>query len=142
VATPREWLLLLFERSAAPIDRIRIQKAMFLFSQRSKAGEEEKYTFQPYNYGPFSFEIYPDLDLLVAEGFLNQQRVEWMSSPLYSLTTRGAEAARETMSRVSETRLAFLHGLREYVQNHSFTSLLKEIYRLYPSYATRSAFRS
>lgn len=44
----RDWLLLLFDRTPRPLDRVRIQKAMFLFAQRSKAPGGEKYEFVPY----------------------------------------------------------------------------------------------
>ena len=59
---PRDWLLLLFDGAGEPLDRVRIQKSMFLFAERSKAPGGEKYRFTPYHYGPFSFDIYPDLD--------------------------------------------------------------------------------
>src|SRR5260370_36172237 len=69
----RDWLLLLFDDSSRPIDRVRIQKTMFLFAERSHAGADQKSTFEPYLYGPFSFHIYPYLGQLVAAEILREE---------------------------------------------------------------------
>src|SRR6266478_2091654 len=84
---PRDWLLLLFQGASKPIDRVRIQKAMFLFAQRSKAHDHEKYQFEPYDYGPFSAAIYPDLEKFESSDLI--RREESARSPAYSLTTLG-----------------------------------------------------
>lgn len=86
----QDWLLLLFDGAEPPLDRVRIQKSMFLFAERSRAVDSEKYSFTPYHYGPFSFEIYPDLDRLVREGLLRQELVSASPSPRYVLTATGA----------------------------------------------------
>ena len=138
----RDWLLFLFDGADLPLDRVRIQKAMFLFAERSKAPAEQKYSFEPYNYGPFSFEIYPDLDWLSEQGHLAQAPVPWMSSPVYSLTAKGREAAKQVRRLADGHRLSLLQSIRAFVLAHSFDSLLKEIYRLYPGFAKNSVFKS
>jgi len=115
---------------------------MFLFSERSKAPAEQKYSFQPYNYGPFSFEIYPDLDWLFEQGIVEQAPVPWMSSPVYSLTKKGREAVEQVRKVADAGRLTLLHRLRDFVLARTFNSLLKEIYRLYPEFAKNSVFKS
>ncbi len=139
--SPRDWLLLLFHGADEPIDRVRVQKALFLFSRRSNAPADQKYEFRPYKYGPFSFEIYPDLDVLVGEGTLKEDRVPWMTSPVYSLTAVGRSRADELRAAAPGNRLALLDGVRRYVLQHDFATLLNEVYRLYPEFATRSVFR-
>ena len=138
----RDWLLLLFDRTPRPLDRVRIQKAMFLFAQRSKAPGGEKYEFVPYSYGPFSFQIYPDLDRLLAEGLLKAELSPGLSSPLYSLAPLGEEGLKDLRTAAPPHRMALLHKLREYVMAYDFSTLLTNIYRLYPEYATRSVFNS
>jgi len=140
--TPKDWLLLLFSDSRKPLDRVRVQKAMFLFAERSKAPSDQKYAFRPYNYGPFSFRIYPDLERLVSERLLNAEVVPWLSSPVYSLTAKGERVVDELRNEAPPERLALLHRMREYVVERDFNTLLRDIYRLYPAYAKHSVFRS
>lgn len=138
---PRDWLLLFVDGSPEPIDRVRIQKGMFLFSQRSKAPVDQKYLFRPYKYGPFSFELYPDLDDMVREGLLQEERVALMSSPGYSPTATGRDAANMLAHHALPGRMKLLAGLLSYVRERDFAKLLNDIYSLYPEYATRSVFR-
>lgn len=138
---PRDWLLMLFDGAIKPIDRVRVQKAMFLFAQRSQASEAEKYHFQPYHYGPFSFEIYPDLEKLIAEGLIRGEEVPWLSSPVYSLTGLGREQLEELKKHAPEPRVGLMRKVREFVTVRNFNDLLRDIYALYPEYAVRSVFQ-
>jgi DNA-binding PadR family transcriptional regulator len=137
----RDWLLLLLAGAAEPIDRVRIQKAMFLFAERSKAPVSEKYGFEPYHYGPFSFAIYPDLATLQKEGLIQAEVRGWTRSPSYSLTRVGAERAVSLKRGVPGPRVDLLAHLRDWVMERSFSQLLRDIYQLYPEYATKSIFR-
>ncbi len=140
--SPRDWLLLLFLEAPKAIDRVRIQKALFLFAKRSNAPEDQKYDFEPYNYGPFSFQIYPDLGSLVSGGALRAESVPWMNTPLYAVTDEGSSRAREIAEIAPPKRLRLLHDMRAYVIERDFNTLLRDVYRLYPEFATRSVFRS
>lgn len=139
--SPRDWLLLLFVGASKPLDRVRIQKALFLFAERSQAPASEKYVFEPYYYGPISFAIYPDLDSLVGQGLLRAEPQGIRRSPDYSVTPSGVARARELRQRVPPERLALIGQLRQWVTERPFRQLLTDIYRLYPAYATRSVFR-
>jgi hypothetical protein len=123
------------------MDRVRVQKALFLFAQRSKAPDEQKYKFVPYRFGPFSWDIYPDLDRLVLAGLLTQEAVSWMSSPVYTLTRRGRTKADELAAEAPPRRYELLMDLRQFVTERSFSELLNDIYDLYPSFAKESVFR-
>lgn len=138
---PRDWLLLLFDGAQRPLDRVRIQKSLFLFAERSKALGSEKYDFVPYHYGPFSFAIYPDLDRLVAEGLLRLEVEGAATSPRYSLTGAGARAVETLRSSAPRERLDLLRSLRDWVTERSFRALLHDVYRLYPQYAVNSVFQ-
>ena len=141
VLRPCDWLLLLFDGAQRPLDRVRIQKSLFLFAERSKAPGGEKYAFVPYHYGPFSFDIYPDLDRLVAQGFLRLQLEAASTSPRYSLTGAGARAVEDLRRSAPPERLDVLRSLRDWVTERSFRTLLHDVYRLYPEYAVNSAFQ-
>jgi hypothetical protein len=138
---PRDWLLLLFSGADRPLDRVRIQKTMFLFAERSKAPGGEKYEFVPYHYGPFSFAIYPDLDALVERGLLRLEADPASGSPRYELAGPGERAAQELRSRAPAERLDLLNSLRGWVTERSFSALLGDVYRMYPEYAVNSVFR-
>jgi hypothetical protein len=45
---------------------------MFLFAEETDVPAGEKYSFQPYNFGPMSSDIYTDLDELVARGLYDR----------------------------------------------------------------------
>jgi uncharacterized protein len=138
---PRDWLLLLFDGARRPLERVRIQKSLFLFAERSKALGSEKYDFVPYHYGPFSFAIYPDLDRFVAEGLLRVEVEAASTSPRYSLTGAGARAVEALKSSAPHERLDLLRSLRDWVTERSFRTLLHDVYRLYPQYAVNSVFQ-
>jgi uncharacterized protein YwgA len=138
---PRDWLLLLFDGAGQPLERVRIQKSLFLFAERSKAPAGEKYDFVPYHYGPFSFGIYPDLDRLVEQGLLRVELEGSSSSPRYSLTGAGARAVEERGPSAPAERRDLLRSLREWVTERSFRTLLNDVYRLYPEYAVNSVFQ-
>jgi uncharacterized protein YwgA len=138
---PRDWLLLLFDGAEQPLDRVRIQKSMFLFAERSKAPDSEKYAFTPYHYGPFSFDLYPDLDRLVGDGLLRQESDPRSSSPRYSLTSAGRQTAAHLQQDAPADRAALLRALRDWVTARPFGVLLDDLYRMYPRYAVNSVFR-
>lgn len=138
---PRDWLLLLFDGASRPLERVRIQKSLFLFAERSKAVGSEKYDFVPYHYGPFSYAIYPDLDALVEKGLVRVEPGTTSSSPRYSLTGAGARAVEELRCAAPPDRLELLRSLREWVTERSFRTLLNDVYRLYPDYAVNSVFQ-
>jgi uncharacterized protein YwgA len=138
---PRDWLLLLFDGAGQPLERVRIQKSLFLFAERSKAPDGEKYDFVPYHYGPFSYGIYPDLDRLVEQGLLRVEPGGSSSSPRYSLTGAGARAVEELGPSAPAERRDLLRSLREWVTERSFRTLLNDVYRLYPEYAVNSVFQ-
>jgi uncharacterized protein YwgA len=132
---------MLIGEAEEPLDRVRIQKAMFLFAEGSKAPADEKYRFTPYHYGPFSFDIYPDLDRLAAHGLIRVQLVSGAGSPSYVPTTAGRTRVAQLRRDVPAKRVEFLTHLREYVTSMDFGTLLQAIHRRFPHYATRSVFR-
>lgn len=64
--TKKERAILYLLNNTNKISKIKLVKLMFLMSE--KVGF---YNFVPYNYGPFSFELYHDLSHLEKEGFIS-----------------------------------------------------------------------
>jgi predicted ArsR family transcriptional regulator len=139
-----DWLLLLLDRAALgaqgpeELDPVRIQKGMFLLSQRGPV--RDLYNFAAYDWGPFSSAIYSDLGSLAARGYLAEQKVPGRTWSTYRITARGHERALTAAERVGTTATTWLAQMREFLTTRSFAQLLREIYAAYPKYAVNSKF--
>lgn len=139
-----DWLLLLLDKDALgaqgpqELDPVRIQKGMFLLSERGPA--RGLYGFRAYDWGPFSSAIYADLDTLTRHGYLSEERVLGRSWSTYKITIRGHEQAAAMASQLDGQAIAWLRQAREFLTTRSFAQLLREIYDLYPDYAVNSRF--
>jgi uncharacterized protein YwgA len=142
----RDWLLLFaaLKGPAEGVDPIRFQKGLFLFSQEVGAPEEERYHFEPYNYGPMSREIYRDLDDLVAEGLLERRPVPGQPWKRFRATESGRAQAQQLLDQADTPTLTAARALYEIKQStvsKGFAELLNDVYDRYPAYASRSVFR-
>jgi len=142
--TTKDWLLL-FICLAGPegyepdsLEPVHIMKGMFLFAMQSGRPPGELYHFEPYHYGPFSAEVYRDLDALVAEDLIRAERVGGQTWSLYYATERGAQEARALKRAADPEAVARLTEIRRYVVDLPFARLLREIYAKYPRFAARS----
>jgi hypothetical protein len=63
----RKIILALLEIFDGKLEKIRLQKLLFLFSQRQ---EKADYDFIPYKYGCYSYSATADLNTMVSKGFL------------------------------------------------------------------------
>jgi hypothetical protein len=141
----RDWLLLflspgvLGSGGADAVDPIRIQKGMFLLSQRGPA--RDLYGFEPYNWGPFSPEIYRDLEQLRREHLVERQPVPGGTWSRWRATPEGENEARRVAERLAPDDVTWLASARSFVTSRSFKRLLRDIYAEYPEYATQSRLR-
>ena len=113
------------------IDRIRLMKGMFLFQRRPTAPGEINYAFKPYDYGPFTPDVYRDVEALSDEGFV-------ISSSEHAY--RATEFGKEYLGSLSFPG-ALEHELlsiREEVISLSFRELLRKVYSEHPESASRS----
>lgn len=141
----RSWLLLLI---AAPpegpgLDPVRLQKGAFLLAREAGLDPDEAYNFVPYNYGPMSRDVYSDVDRLVAEGLVQREPVSGYSWERHRATAAGREAAHRLLARaeISSPAIEELRRIKLRVTRATFATLLADIYKRYPAYAARSAFR-
>jgi uncharacterized protein YwgA len=123
------------------LDPVRIQKSLFLITQRNLIPSDQRYTFEPYNYGPYSFAARDDLDALVAEGLAAQYGVPGYSWSRYHLTDRGLARLRELFVHTDNGCLEEAAAVKQHVADVSFNTLLSEVYEEFPDYATRSVFK-
>jgi hypothetical protein len=133
----REALLAFIGASADPIDPIRIMKGMFLFAHESDQSKGIRYKFVPYSYGPCSFEIYDDLNALARASLIQSipGETRW---PQYKVTDYGLDEIKKHVVR--DVRDA-VKQYRKFVDKRDFTTLLKDVYKKYPDFASKSVFK-
>lgn len=140
-----DWLLLLLDGEALgaggsrTIDPVRVQKGMFLLSKIGPA--RDLYDFSPYHWGPFSRDVYRDLDALEAEGLVRSEPVPGQSWAKYSVTAAGSDRAREFGRTLDPEQIEWLSKLRRFLTTRSFNKLLRDVYDQFPEFATRSRFQ-
>jgi hypothetical protein len=131
-----DWLLLAIGEKMEPIQ---VQKAMFKFGKESHVPEAEAYQFEPYNWGPCSFEIYDDLRSL-----RGQKKIDCVPTGsgwnLYRLTELGHQEADKIRAIADKDLLNQLDEKRTWVVSRTFSKLLQDVYQQYPDYATESIF--
>ena len=137
-----EWLLLYvampIDGETPELDPVRIMKGMFLFTQEHP-GLKRLYGFAPYQYGPFSTDIYRDLDSLVGRGDIRARRVQGYSWSLYSPTTAGSKKLPRLTKDAGAEAVEDLKEVKGLVCSLRFAELLREVYRRYPRYAAKTA---
>jgi hypothetical protein len=144
VVTREDWPLLLTAREVLGVpgpdelDPIRIQKGMFLLSMRGP--KRDLYRFRPYNWGPFSVDLYGDLDLLVANGMLVAQDQPGRAWARFKPTGEGVARARQVATQVGAPAVSWLGITRQFLTTRGFAKLLSDVYDEFPEYATASLF--
>ena len=123
-----------------PLDRIRVQKAMFLLARRGSPGWRELYRYKPYNWGPYSSQLAADMDSLVRQGLVEVEEVGGSRYPRYRTTAEGEARAATVWPALQGPERDFVRSVRSYVTGRSFTQLLREVYAEYPEFATASYF--
>jgi len=117
-------LLSVLQAFGGNLSSINLQKYLFLFTQLCQ--KEKSYEFVPYKYGCFSFQSYADRRKLVEQGILS-------SGDTWAIVDEHDYIAMLTASDQGKMR-RFAEKYRGLKGN----ALVKEVYRKYPYFATRS----
>lgn len=135
----RNWILLVLRR--VPLDRIHLMKALFLIWCRSGRKIKDYFEFERYLYGPCSFEVYSELDKLMADELIVQPPhplPQWVN---YYLTKKGNKEAGEIAKKVDIETMTLIEETAMEVSQLGFLELLKKVYTEAPDYAVNSMFR-
>jgi uncharacterized protein YwgA len=133
-----KWILAMLRIS--PLDRIHIMKALFLL--RRRAGEIPDYfQFQPYLYGPCSFEVYDVLAALEREGLVVRPLHPMPHWVAYYLTERGKKEAEKAARALDPQLREHLEALTREVSQLGFYELLRRVYDEAPEFTVNSVLK-
>ena len=124
----KDWLIVaLSESPTGQLSPVQIQKAMFLFKEGagSHFDQEQFYNFSAYHFGPFSPDIYYDLEALERRGLVQIERSDTGKRQAYTITAQG-KAAAEQIKAEQHRASSYLGNLTRWVQRKSFPA--RDIY--------------
>jgi hypothetical protein len=122
---------------------VQIQKALFLADDKAPRAfrTDSRYRFEPYDYGPFDWQVYADVENLERRGLarVNQQPgSRWRT---YAASPAGIAEGRRLATRVGIAEQITLQKIVHLVRSLSFNELVSAIYKAYPPMRARSVFR-
>lgn len=117
-----------------PMSPLQVMKALFLYAQEEKP--KDFYKFIPYLYGPCSFDVYSDLELLENGGLITTVPTHRGWS-FFGITSEGEK------DLIEDTKITQkLDEIKKLILSKSFIELLKYVYSKYPQFAKNSIFNS
>jgi len=129
--------------------RTRLQKLVFLMEQEldevpAASLDSPDYNFIPYDYGPFSKELYDDLDSLEEAGFIDVEEEPMADGKvkyIYRLTRQGQSWVQ---NQLADSSAGEAHSLAENLASEYndmlLSDLIDEVYAEYPEYAENSVW--
>ncbi len=120
----RKVILALLQLFEGQLDKIRLQKLLFLFANKQAKAE---YEFVPYKFGCYSYSANADMTAMVTRGFLNEDE-----------TSFGKKDGIDYLKQLKPADLKLLQEVKSNYGNMSSHALMKHTYINFPFYATRS----
>lgn len=120
----------------------RMQKLVFLAQREVDDVEKDTYKFEAYDYGPFSKDLYGDLDALVENGFVDsyeEETPDGNEKQIYEITEKGErllEMYREALDE--EIPIDSLSELKKRYNRMPLLQMIKRVYDTYPEMAVNS----
>ncbi|SEV98407.1 type II toxin-antitoxin system antitoxin SocA domain-containing protein [Natrinema salifodinae] len=143
-------LALMYADGGEPIEgRTRLQKMIFLMQQRFQEIDDNplkssNYDFIAYDYGPFSKEVYDDLDFLAEEDMIDDQEEQIGRDKTkydYRIQQAGEEFVEQQLSQDEARRiLALAEEIKQEYNDKQLSDLIEEVYSRYPKYAENSIY--
>lgn len=120
----RKLILALLQMFDGQLEKIRLQKLLFLLSKNQ---EKAEYGFIPYKYGCYSYSANADLTAMVTRGLLNEDPKSFQK--------------RDDINYLKEIKpndLKLLQDVKSFYGSMDARALMRHTYINYPFYATRS----
>lgn len=147
---PRLALLALVARSQQyhpePIGITSLMKYAFLAQMQGNTLSQPAnrlYDFVPYHFGPFTQDLYTDLEVLEAEGWVTVERAtngffDTSERVDISLSSERTDEVESALAKLSDAERADLETVIEKYGDLSHNELLHTVYAQYPVYARKS----
>jgi uncharacterized protein (DUF488 family) len=120
----RKIILALLQLFDGQLDKIRLQKLLFLFA--NKQGKAE-YDFIPYKFGCYSYSANADMTAMVTRGFLTEDE-----------KTFAKKDPTDYLKQLKPADLKLLHEVKTNYGKMSANALMKHTYINFPFYAIKS----
>ena len=120
----RKIILALLQLFDGQLDKIRLQKLLFLFTKRQAKSE---YDFVPYRFGCYSYSANADMTAMVSRGLLGEDE-KWFEKIDKT----------DYLKQLKATDLKLLQEVKANYGRMSATALMKHTYLNYPFYAIKS----
>lgn len=138
-------VLMYSEGQEAVQGRTRLQKMAFLLQQELEDIDISTYDFEAYDYGPFSKELYDDLDELIEKELIEESREEFDEDKVlyeYELTDDGEELVEEFIRKQAlDDILEQSQMLKKEFNHMDLGEVIDLVYSEYPEYAENSVLR-
>ncbi|MFH0895256.1 MAG: DUF488 family protein [Bacteroidota bacterium] len=120
----RKIILALLQTFDGQLDKIQLQKLLFLFSQKQ---EKPVYDFIPYKFGCYSYSANADLTVMVEKGFLSEDEKHFTK-----------EDKSDYLNQISSTDRNSLLKVKADYGKMNTTALIRHTYLNFPLYAINS----
>lgn len=120
----RKIILAILQLFEGHLDKIRLQKLLFLFTQRQANSE---YDFIPYRFGCYSFTANADMNAMVKRGFLTEDETSFAKIDLI-----------DYLKQLNPPDLKLLHEVKVHYGKMDARALMKHTYLNFPFYAINS----
>lgn len=144
-------LALMYANDGEPIEgRTRMQKMVFLMQKELEKRDHSgavglEYDFIPYDYGPFSKELYDDLDAMIEQEFVDDTEEPLQSGKvkyIYEIEADGEKLVDSEAEKWNDVD-AIMQLAQEIKQEYNdvlLSELIEHVYSEYPDYAERSVY--
>lgn len=123
------------------LDRIRVMKGMFLLAEEAPDGMPKLHNFKAYDWGPFSPDVYDDLDTLERRGLIAVEGGVRHRYETYRATSLGQVRAAQLIGSLPKPVAEKVAEVKNLVTSMPFLHLLEYVYDRHPDYAKRSKLR-
>ncbi len=120
---------------------VQLQKSLFLLSEKNNL-KKDFYRFRPYDYGPFAPEIYRDAEQLGNENLITISYEHNLKWKVYAITPEGMKLSERIKSFLPDDLVQSIKDIIGHIRGLSFSDLVQEIYKEYPSYSVNSVFKA
>jgi uncharacterized protein YwgA len=141
---PIDLTLIAIDAATGSLQPVQIQKALFLLGANvpeTALPAHDRYSFKPYDYGPFSAEIYADAEKLEREGLIKIRRPPTSRYREYLVTEHGHDRATQLSCGMQSAVASYLRDLVRYTQSLGFNQLVASVYEQFPEMKVNSVFR-